>query len=307
VSAGALTVLVVVVVVVIMVVVMMMVLVFILVIVVVVMVVMLVLVIVIVVVMMMVMLVFIVIIIVIVVIIVVMVMPAGALAVLVIVVVMLMLMLVLLTQNILQALFRLDGTHEGCRVKLVPRRGDDSRVRVQGAQKLFASRQLLGREVLGTGEDDGGCRLNLVVVELAEVLGVHLALCRVNNGGAPDNRQLRGAALDSLDNVGELANAARLDDNAVGVELLRHLLERLAEVADKTAADAAAVHLGYLDARLAQEAAVDADFAELVFDENNLLALPSVGEQLFDKGGLSGAEEAGENVNFCHLYYLFAI
>jgi hypothetical protein len=269
-SAGALAVLVVMVMV--MVMVMMVMLVFILVIVVVVMVMMLVL-----------------IVIIIVIVIVVMVMPAGALAVLVIVVVMLLLMLVLLTQNILQALFRLDGTHEGCRVKLVPRRGDDSRVRVQGAQKLFASRQLLGREVLGTGEDDGGCRLNLVVVELAEVLGVHLAFCRVNNGGAPDNRQLRGAALDSLDNVGELANAARLDDNAVGVELLRHLLERLAEVADKTAADAAAVHLGYLDARLAQEAAVDADFAELVFDENNLLALPSVGEQLFDKGGLSGA------------------
>ena len=75
---------------------------------------------------------------------------------------------------------------------------------------------------------------------------------------------------DGADDVGELADAARLDEDAVRVILVDDLTERLAEVAHQRAADAAGVHLRHLNAGFLHEAAVDADFAELVFNEDEL-------------------------------------
>ena len=45
---------------------------------------------------------------------------------------------------------------------------------------------------------------------------------------------------------------------------------------------------------LLQKAAVDADLAELVLDEHDLLACKGLFDELLDKGGLTGAKEAGE-------------
>ena len=110
-------------------------------------------------------------------------------------------------------------------------------------------------------------------------------------------------ALDALDrggDVGELAHARGFDEDAVGGEVGHHLLEGLGEVAHQRAADAAGVHLGDLHARVLQEAAVDGDLAELVLDEDELLALIALRDQLADEGGLSGAEKAGEDVYSGH-------
>ena len=64
--------------------------------------------------------------------------------------------------------------------------------------------------------------------------------------------------------------------------LLHDLVQGLAEVPHQGAADAAGVHLGDLDAGLLEEAAVNADLAELVFDQHDLLALQGVLQQLFN-------------------------
>lgn len=49
-----------------------------------------------------------------------------------------------------------------------------------------------------------------------------------------------------------------------------------------------------------EEAAVDGDLAELVFDQHDLFARVGLGDQFFDERGLAGAEKTGENINFCH-------
>ena len=88
--------------------------------------------------------------------------------------------------------------------------------------------------------------------------------------------------------------------------LLDDLLQRGGEGADEGAADAAGVHLGDLDARVAQEAAVNGDLAELVLDEDELFVLIALRDELADERGLACSEEAGENVYFSQGYYLLS-
>ena len=165
--------------------------------------------------------------------------------------------------------------------------------------------QLALGDGIGTGQDDGGGGFDLVVVELAEVLHIHLDLARVGHGHGVAQRDLviRHLAHGGND-VGQLAHAGRLDQNTVGMVLGNDLLQRLAKIAHQRAADAAGVHLGDVDAGILQKAAVNADLAELVLDQHQLLPLVTFGDHLFDQGRLARAEEAGENINFCHKKHL---
>ena len=201
----------------------------------------------------------------------------------------------------------LDRGENGLAVQLVPRRRQDGGVGILLAQHRGGSLELFLRELLRAGEDDRAGGLDLVVIELAEVLHIDLDLARIGHGDIAVELELVRAlvhgALHGNDHVGELPHAARLDEHAVGVELLDDLLERLVEVADKGAADAAGGHLGDLDAGLLQKAAVDVDLTELVFDQHELFAAVSLGDQLFDERGLAGTQKAGENINFRHKKY----
>ena len=78
------------------------------------------------------------------------------------------------------------------------------------------------------------------------------------------------------------------------------LTQRLAEIADQRAADAAGVHLVDADTRVLHEAAVDADLAEFVFDQNNLLALVGLADHFLNERGLARSKKTGINVNGCH-------
>ena len=145
--------------------------------------------------------------------------------------------------------------------------------------------------------------LDLIVKELAEVADIHTALTCVNNGDLC--AYLR--ALDTCDrlcDVAQLANAGRLDKYAVGLILAHDLLKRFGEVTDKGAADAAGVHLGYLDARVLEEAAVNGDLAEFVFDENELFIFVALGNELADERGLACAQKSGKNVYLSQGNYL---
>ena len=203
----------------------------------------------------------------------------------------------------------LNGGEDGLSVQLVPGGGEDSRLGVLLPEHGGRRFQLLLAQLLGPGEDDGPGGLDLIVVELAEVLHIDLHLGGVGHGDEAVQLQLRGfggGVLHGDDHVAELAHAGGLDQDAVRVELGRHVLQGLVEVPHQGAADAPGGHLGDLDAGLLEEAAVDADLAELVLDEHQLLALVGFGQQLFDEGGLSGAQEAGNNVNFRHAIKSFA-
>lgn len=63
------------------------------------------------------------------------------------------------------------------------------------------------------------------------------------------------------------------------MKLGEHLLQRVGKVAHEAAADAAGVHLVDLHAGVLEEAAVDGDLAELVFDQHDLFARVGLGDQ----------------------------
>ena len=182
--------------------------------------------------------------------------------------------------------------------ELIPGRGDDGGLGIVLAQKLHGSVQLVLLDAVGAAQDDAGGGLDLVVVKLAEVLHIELDLVRVGDGG-------EAAELDILvhhlpgggDHVGELAHAGGLNEDAVGMILVDQLAQSVAEIAHQGAADAAGVHFGDLDAGFAQEAAVDADLAELVFNQGQLLAGERLGDHFFDEGGFARPQEAGINVD----------
>ena len=199
-----------------------------------------------------------------------------------------------------------DGGEDGLAVQLVPRSRQNGGVGVLLAQHRGGSLELFLRELLRAGKNDRAGGLDLVVVELTEVLHIDLDLAGVGHGDIAVELELGALvhrALHGNDDVRELADAARLNEDAVGVELRHDLFERLVEVTDEGAADAARGHLGDLDAGLLQKAAVDVDLAEFVLDQHELFAAVGFRDQLFDERGLAGAQKAGENVNFRHKKY----
>ena len=106
------------------------------------------------------------------------------------------------------------------------------------------------------------------------------------------------------DDIRQLAHAGRLNQNAVGVVLLDHIVQRLTEVAHQRAADAARVHFVYHNAGILEKTAVNTDLTEFVFDQHHLLAFQGVCQQPLDQRGLTSAQKSRNNINFRHLFRL---
>ncbi len=192
--------------------------------------------------------------------------------------------------------------------ELIPVSGHDGSSGIARAQTLDAVIELFLGEALCVTQDQAACMCDLVVEEFTEILLVHLALLGIDNGGEAVQLHVLGVKIaHRLDDVAELANAGRFDEDAVGLVVIQYLLERLAEVADQTAADAAGIHLGDLHARILQEAAVNADLAEFVLDQDELFAGVALCDELLDERGLAGTEKAGEYGNLCHRITLLSI
>ena len=210
----------------------------------------------------------------------------------VMVVMLVVLVLDLLHQVVGQIVAALHGGENLGPGELVPGGGEDCGLWVALPQEGDGSVQLMLVDFLGAGEDDGAGVLHLVVEELAEVLHIDLGLGGVHHGDKAVQAQVGSLGVDPLYggyHVGQLAHPGGLNDNAVGGVIGEYLLQGGAEVAHQGAADAAGVHLGDLHSGVPEKAAVDADLAELVLNEDDLLALEALVQQLFDKGGLAGA------------------
>ena len=232
-------------------------------------------------------------------------MVAGAVGIVAFVVIVMVMMMVRLFLQLCQfdgdGAALLHGLHQLLAGQLRPRGRDDHGVLVVLTNHRNALVKLFLCHAVGAAENDGVSRLNLVVVELAEVLHIHLALRRVRHGHEITKLHVVGRNLaHGADDVGQLADAGRLDQNTIRCIVCNDLLERAAEIAHQRAADAAGVHLRDLNARLLQKAAVNADLAEFVLNEDNFLAVIGFLDHLFDKRCLASAKETGININFCH-------
>ena len=93
----------------------------------------------------------------------------------------------------------------------------------------------------GAAQDNAAGMADLVIVELAEVLHIHLDLFHIGHRdkAVQLHRQLLGHALHRTGHIAQLAHARGLDQNTVGGILLHHLAQCLAEIAHQAAADAA--------------------------------------------------------------------
>ena len=192
--------------------------------------------------------------------------------------------------------------------QLTPGSGDNGSFFIMLSQQCHRSIQLGLRHGIGTGQNDGGGSLNLVVIELTEVLHIDLHLTAVNHGNSiTQGNIIIGNLLDSADDIGQLANTGRLNDNAVGVILLNDLRQGLAEVTHQRAADAAGIHLGNIDTGILQETTVNADLAEFIFNENQFLACIGLLNHFLDKGGLTGTQKTGIDINFHKNTFRFLI
>ena len=220
---------------------------------------------------------------------------ASAFAMLIVVVMMLMMLVLFLklVKSVLEGVLLLHSGKNILAVKLVPRSGYDSRGSVVLSDKLNGCLDLLRLGKVSMRKNDGGSIGDLVVIELAKILHIHLTLIYVCNGGeAIELGIFSFHRLNSLDNVGKLTYSAGLDDNAIGVELVKHLNKRLGEITDERAADAAGIHLCNFDTGVLKEASVNTDLTEFVFYKHKLLGAVCLFDKLLYKSGLTCSEEA---------------
>ena len=134
---------------------------------------------------------------------------ATALTVLVVVVVVVMVVLFLKSlYRILNGVLMLHSKENILTVKEIPGGCHDNSISIVLTKETNALRNLLIPCALRMREDDGGSVLDLVVIELAKVLHIHLALINVGNGGkAVKSCTVLLGSLCRANNVRELTNA----------------------------------------------------------------------------------------------------
>ena len=224
------------------------------------------------------------------------------------VIALMMMMLVMMMRSLFQACkLLLDGisalhSHQQLlTVQLIPGSGYDHCSGIVSTQKRHRLLDLLLGCTVGVGQDDATCIFDLIIEKLAEVFHIHLAFIHIGNRSeAVEKCSLGGNVLHGTDDIRKLANAAGLNEDAVGVILVQHLFQRLTEVANQGAANATTVHFCHLDTGVLHEAAVNTDLAKFIFDQHQLLAGIDLLQKLLDQSGLSRTEKARKNINFRH-------
>ena len=230
----------------------------------------------------------------------------AAAALIVVMMVLVLLLLGQLLQSSRQGIPAFHGRQQLLAVQFVPRGRHNGGGGVLLPQQGHTGIQLFLAHPGRTAQNNGAGMLHLVIEELTEVSHIHLGLGGIHHGGKTvQHHIMHFQVLHRPDDIAEFAHTGGFNEDTVGVIGIHHLLQRLAEIAHQTAADAAAVHFGNVDARLLQKAAVNADLAKLIFNENKLLAGIGLSDQLLDERRLARAQKSGENINFCHKSIFF--
>ena len=239
---------------------------------------------------------------------VVMVMVVAAAATLIVVMMMVLVLLLLgqLLQSSRQGIPAFHGRQQLLAVQFVPRGRHNGGGGVLLPQQGHTGIQLFLAHTGSPAQNNGAGVLHLIIEKLAKVFHIHLGFGSVHHSGkSVQHHIVHFQVLHRPDDIAEFAHTRGFNEDTVGVIGIHHLPQRLAEIAHQTAADAAAVHLGNVDARLLQKAAVNADLAKLIFNEDELLAGIGLSDQLLDEGRFACAQKTGENINFSHSNIFF--
>ena len=239
---------------------------------------------------------------------VVMVMVVAAAATLIVVMMMVLVLLLLgqLLQSSRQGIPAFHGRQQLLAVQFVPRGRHNGGGGVLLPQQGHTGIQLFLAHPGRTAQNNGAGVLHLIIEKLAKVSHIHLGLGGIHHSGkSVQHHIVHFQVLHRPDDIAEFAHTGGFNEDTVGVIGIHHLLQRLAEIAHQTAADAAAVHFGNVNTRFLQKAAVNADLTKLIFNEDKLFAGISLSDQLLDEGRFASAQKAGENINFSHSNIFF--
>ncbi len=148
-----------------------------------------------------------------------------------------------LGQNLtLQILLAFNSLQHHLSIQLRKRRCDDRRLLVVLTNQRNRLINFLLSGLVCTCQNDGSGILNLIDKELAEILKVNPGLCRIHYGYGTAQLHIRNFCcrlLDGAHYVIQLADTGRLNQDALRLIILHHLLERRIKIAHQRAADAA--------------------------------------------------------------------
>ncbi len=218
------------------------------------------------------------------------------------VVVMMVCLFLHLFQLILQGCTTVDGCQNLFACENIPICCYQSRIRIFLPDALYCITQLFRRQSGCMAENDTACMLNLVIEKLAEVFLIHLALFGINHRYIAFQFYIFCIdILHSTDDIAEFAHTRRFNQNPIRRIGFQHLLQCRTKVTHQTTADTAAVHFRYRNSGILQKSSVNTNFTELIFNQNQLFSCVSLSNQLFNQSCFTGTQEAGENMNFCHV------
>ena len=202
---------------------------------------------------------------------------------------------------LLQCVRLFHGLQDLHAVQLRHGRRDHGRVLVMLPDQLHAVLNLPGAGNIRPAQDNCGRMLDLIDEEFTKVLHIYLRLARIHDRNQRTNLAVRPAdRACRAYHVAQFSHAAGFDQDPVRMIGLQYLLQRLAEITHQTAADASAVHFCYLYAGFFHEAAVDSDFTEFVFNQDDLLPCIGVLQQFLDQRCLACSQKPGKHINLCH-------
>ena len=140
-----------------------------------------------------------------------------------------------LHHGLLEVILTGDDTDELLAGELCLRCRYDLGLRIDLLHDLHRSVDLLLGCNIGSRQHDRTCIEDLVVKELTEVLRVELRLLCVHDGHRRIQLdvEVSGNRLDRTDDVGQLADTRRLDDDTIRLVGLHDLLQRLLEITDQ--------------------------------------------------------------------------
>ena len=91
----------------------------------------------------------------------------------------------------------------------------------------------------------------------------------------------------------------------VRIEFCHNFCQCFLEISLQSTADASAVDFSDFNARFLEEAAVNTDLAEFIFNEHNFFSCKYIIQQFLYQCGFAGSEETGYNIYLCHIFTFF--
>ena len=242
-----------------------------------------------------------------------MVMAAATLPVFVVVMVVMLVRILLmkvlhhLMHHLVESIGALDGDQYILAVQLIQRSGDDGCLVIVLPDQCHTLLELLRTHLIGSAQDNGSGKLDLIDEKLAEILDIHLCLGCIDNRYRTVNlySQLSCHILHCLQHIGELTDTGGLDQNSLRGVGLNDFLQRGSEVTYQGTADTPGVHLLNLNAGFLQKTAVDTNLTELVLDQHGLAAIECFLQKFLNQSGFSCSQKAGKHIYLCHFHSPF--